>query len=95
MACLQSFPASLRLWPYTAFLPIHTRLKGFSTSYPVCYPAGARCPARSDHPHHAQPSSQLGFAFIVGLVTSLWTASSGVRALIDALNIVYGEEEKA
>ena len=33
----------------------------------------------------AQPSSQLGFAFIVGLVTSLWTASSGVRALIDAL----------
>jgi membrane protein len=42
----------------------------------------------------AQPAAQLGFAFILGLLTSLWTASSGVRALIDALNIVYGEEEK-
>ena len=42
----------------------------------------------------AQPAAQLGFAFILGLLISLWTASSGVRALIDALNIVYGEEEK-
>jgi membrane protein len=36
----------------------------------------------------------LGFAFILGLSISLWTASSGVRALIDALNIVYREEER-
>ncbi len=42
----------------------------------------------------AQPAARLGFAFILGLLISLWTASSGVRALIDALNIVYGEEEK-
>jgi membrane protein len=42
----------------------------------------------------AQPAGHLGFTFIVGLLTSLWTASSGVRAVIDALNIVYGEEEK-
>ena len=41
-----------------------------------------------------QPSDRLGFAFILGLVISLWSASSGVRALIDTLNIVYGEEEK-
>ena len=42
----------------------------------------------------AQPSARLGFAFILGLVISLWSASSGVRALVDTLNIVYGEEEK-
>lgn len=41
-----------------------------------------------------QPAGHLGFAFILGLLTSLWTASSATRALIDALNIVYGEEEK-
>ena len=42
----------------------------------------------------AQPSARLGFAFLLGLATSLWSASSGVRALLDTLNIVYGEEEK-
>ena len=42
----------------------------------------------------AQPAARLGFAFILGLLISLWTASSGVRALIDALNIVYREEER-
>lgn len=41
-----------------------------------------------------QPAGRLGFAFILGLATSLWSASSGVRALIDTLNIVYGEDEK-
>jgi membrane protein len=42
----------------------------------------------------AQPPTRLGFAFLLGLATSLWSASSGVRALFDTLNIVYGEEEK-
>jgi len=42
----------------------------------------------------AQPAGPLGFAFILGLLISLWTASSGIRALIDALNVVYGEDEK-
>jgi membrane protein len=41
-----------------------------------------------------QPAAKMGFAFILGLSLSLWTASSGVRALIDALNIVYREEER-
>jgi membrane protein len=42
----------------------------------------------------SQPATHLGFAFFVGVATSLWAASSGLRALGDALNIVYGEEEK-
>ena len=42
----------------------------------------------------AQPSTRLGFAFLLGLAISLWSAGSGVRALIDTLNIVYGEDEK-
>lgn len=35
-----------------------------------------------------------GFTFIVGLVISLWSASSGVKALFDALNMTYGEPER-
>ncbi|MDQ4061443.1 MAG: YihY/virulence factor BrkB family protein [Pseudomonadota bacterium] len=36
----------------------------------------------------------LGFAFFFGLAVSLWSANAGMKALIDALNIVYDEEEK-
>jgi membrane protein len=42
----------------------------------------------------AQPNSTLGFAFLAGLAVSLWSANAGMKALIDALNIVYGEKEK-
>lgn len=36
----------------------------------------------------------LGLTFIVGLGISLWSANAGMKAIIDALNLVYEEEEK-
>ncbi len=36
----------------------------------------------------------LGFAFAFGLLVSLWSANSGVKAVFDALNVVYEEDEK-
>jgi membrane protein len=36
----------------------------------------------------------LGFAFVLGLAVSLWSANAGMKALFDALNVVYDEEEK-
>jgi membrane protein len=36
----------------------------------------------------------LGLAFVVGLAFSLWSANSGAKALFDALNVIYGEQEK-
>ena len=41
----------------------------------------------------AQPSRSLGIGFLVGLVISLWSANGGIKALFDALNIVYAERE--
>jgi membrane protein len=41
----------------------------------------------------AQPRSTLGVSFVVGLVISLWSANGGIKALFDALNIVYEERE--
>jgi membrane protein len=41
-----------------------------------------------------QNSDTLGVAFIVGFGVALWSANSGVAALFDALNVVYGEKEK-
>ena len=42
----------------------------------------------------SQGGTTLGVSFLIGLAISLWTANSGVKAIFDALNIVYGEEEK-
>ncbi|MGZ6244118.1 MAG: YihY/virulence factor BrkB family protein, partial [Candidatus Binataceae bacterium] len=37
---------------------------------------------------------KLTFAFVVGLGLALWSANAGVKAIFDALNIVYDEDEK-
>jgi membrane protein len=42
----------------------------------------------------AQGSTRLGVGFLVGLMVSLWSANSGIKALFDALNAVYQEKEK-
>ncbi|MBL9034966.1 MAG: YihY/virulence factor BrkB family protein [Rhodospirillaceae bacterium] len=42
----------------------------------------------------AQGEATLGLAFLLGLATSLWTANAGVKAMFDALNVVYGERER-
>jgi membrane protein len=36
----------------------------------------------------------LGISFVVGLLISLWSANAGMKAIFDALNIVYDEEER-
>jgi len=38
--------------------------------------------------------TKLGFAFVLGLGISAWSANAGVKAVFDALNVAYGEEEK-
>lgn len=38
--------------------------------------------------------SNLGLAFFAGLAVSVWSANSGMRALIDGLNIAYAKPEK-
>lgn len=37
---------------------------------------------------------KLGVSFVIGLGVSLWSANAGMKAVFDALNIVYDEEEK-
>ncbi|MCU4180146.1 YihY/virulence factor BrkB family protein [Bosea sp. BH3] len=38
--------------------------------------------------------AKLGFAFVIGLGLSAWSANAGVKAVFDALNVAYGEDEK-
>ncbi|MEO6947760.1 MAG: YihY/virulence factor BrkB family protein [Nitrobacter sp.] len=41
-----------------------------------------------------QKPSSLGLGFAIGLGAALWSASAGMKAMFDALNIVYDENEK-
>lgn len=38
--------------------------------------------------------TSLGFAFALGLVLAIWSANAGAKAIFDALNVAYGEDEK-
>src|SRR5690349_24334570 len=42
----------------------------------------------------AQPRGTLGVSFVIGLVVALWSANGGIKALFDALNVVYEEKER-
>lgn len=41
-----------------------------------------------------QSNDTLGLTLIFSLVIALWSASAGVKAMFEAMNIAYGEEEK-
>lgn len=41
----------------------------------------------------SKPPQALGIGFAIGLATSLWSANAGVKAFLDALNMVYHEKE--
>jgi len=42
----------------------------------------------------AQGGGKRGLALLISLVISLWSANAGLKAIVDALNVVYGEAEK-
>ncbi len=41
-----------------------------------------------------QKPGTLSLGFVTGLVIAIWSANNGVKALCDAMNVAYGEEEK-
>jgi membrane protein len=42
----------------------------------------------------AKSDGKLTFGFLLGLAIVLWSANAGMKAIFDALNIIYDEEEK-
>lgn len=42
----------------------------------------------------AKGDTKLGFAFALSLTLAIWSANGGMKAVIDALNVVYDETEK-
>jgi membrane protein len=42
----------------------------------------------------AKGNTELGATFLFGLALAIWSANAGVKAIMDALNVVYDEREK-
>jgi membrane protein len=42
----------------------------------------------------AKGDVKLGFSFLGGLALALWSANAGMKAIMDALNVIYDEREK-
>ncbi|MGE0260211.1 MAG: YihY/virulence factor BrkB family protein [Alphaproteobacteria bacterium] len=42
----------------------------------------------------AQSNGSLTIGIVIGVLISLWSANGGMKALFDALNVVYGEDEE-
>lgn len=42
----------------------------------------------------SQDSRSLGITLVISLAVALWGASAGIKAMFDAMNVVYGEAEK-
>ncbi len=42
----------------------------------------------------AKGGAKLSLGFVTGLCVALWSANAGMKAIIDALNVVYDENEK-
>jgi len=40
------------------------------------------------------PTANLGLGIAIGLLIALWSAGSGIRAMMRAMNVAYGETEK-
>lgn len=42
----------------------------------------------------SQGGAALTGAFVIGLLTSVWSANAGIKAIFDALNVAYGVKER-
>ena len=40
------------------------------------------------------PTANLGLGIAIGLLIALWSAGAGIRAMMRAMNVAYGEDEK-
>jgi membrane protein len=57
-------------------------------------PGGALQIVHEELSRIAANKSANGIGFVVGLLFALWSANSGTKAIIDALNVAYDEKEK-
>jgi membrane protein len=88
-ALLALFPANAALVSIYGLFADLTTIVGHLDAMSGVAPGGAiEVPRDQLTRLAAQGSTTLGISFLIGLVVSLWSANSGIKALFDALNVV-------
>jgi membrane protein len=94
-ALLAIFPAIAALVAIYGFFADPATISSHLDSVAGLLPGGAIDVIRDQMTRIASHGrSTLGLTFAFGLGVSLWSANAGIKAIIDALNMVYTEEEK-
>jgi membrane protein len=94
-ALLAIFPAIAALVAIYGFFADPATISSHLDSVAGLLPGGAIDVIRDQMTRIASHGkSTLGLTFAFGLGVSLWSANAGIKAIIDALNLVYNEEEK-
>jgi membrane protein len=92
-ALLAIFPAIVALISIYGLFADPSSIATQSDAASGFLPGGALDILREQTERIAQARGTLGFAFLIGLLISLWSANGGMKALFDALNVVHGEKE--
>jgi membrane protein len=92
-ALLAIFPAIAALISIYGLFADPSSIASQSDAVSGFLPGGALDILREQMERIVQARGTLGFAFLIGLLISLWSANGGMKALFDALNVVYGEKE--
>ena len=92
---LRWFPPSRLAYRLTHCSPMHAQFRASLICSPISYllQPSTLCGTKSSASSRAAMAG-LRLSFLGSLALSLWSANSGVKALFEALNILYGEEEK-
>ena len=94
-ALLAIFPAVTALVSLYGLVADPTTISDQLTALGGILPSGALDIIGEQVKHiAAKPHSSLGFGFVAGLAVALWSTNAGMKALFDALNVVYEEQEK-
>ena len=92
---LALFPAITALVSCYALLADGSTISGHLQQLAAVVPAGTYSVIHDQVQRVlANGSARLGFAFLFSLLLALWSANGGIKAIIDALNVVYDVDEQ-
>ncbi len=95
MGCLALFPAIAALVSIYGLFADPSQIANQLDTLSGIMPGGGMTVIRDQLTRlAAQGGGSLTIGLVIGVLVSLWSANGGMKALFDALNVVYGEDEK-
>lgn len=91
---LATFPAITALVSSYGLFADPLTIAGHLQSLAVMLPAGSFAIVQDQIDRVVSHGSSLSIAFVISLMLALWSANAGMKAVIEALNVVYDAKEQ-